>query len=156
MKNSINKVTGLQVGYTTEWVVLDSGIWRALTDEELTLCEAEEATMQLARAKEAKRNAIREEFETQSNEPVVVSSVSYHGGYDSTMKLDGAKRMAELSGMTSVEFFDINNVGHTLTLTEAQEVILAVGGDYQARFANKQARMNALEACTTVEEVEAM
>lgn len=34
MKQSINKVTGLPVGYTTEWVVLDNGEWRVLTVDE--------------------------------------------------------------------------------------------------------------------------
>jgi hypothetical protein len=34
MKMMINKVTRLQVGFTTEWVVLDNGEWRVLTTNE--------------------------------------------------------------------------------------------------------------------------
>lgn len=49
MKNAINKVTGLQVGYTTEWVVLDNGVWRTLTTEEKALAETEYANELLAK-----------------------------------------------------------------------------------------------------------
>jgi hypothetical protein len=45
MKQLINKVTGLQVGFTTEWVILDNGEWRVLTIDEsseaIALYEAE-------------------------------------------------------------------------------------------------------------------
>lgn len=49
MKQAINKVTGLQVGYTTEWVVFDSGVWRTLTTEEKALAETEYANELLAK-----------------------------------------------------------------------------------------------------------
>lgn len=152
MKNTINKVTGLQVGFTTEWVVLDNDEWRVLTTEEKALCEAEETTTLLANAKAIKAQKIRDSLN--DIPPVTVGTVSYHGGYESAMKLDGAKRIAESAGMTSVVFYDIDNIGHTLTLTEAQNVVLAVGSDYQTRFGVKQARMVALEAAVSISEVE--
>lgn len=49
MKKAISKVTGLEVGYTTEWVVFDRGVWRTLTTEEKALAETEYANELLAK-----------------------------------------------------------------------------------------------------------
>ena len=62
MKQSINKVTGLQVGFTTEWVVLDNSEWRVLTTKETTLVNTEyvvqEALKDIQVAKQAKIEAL--------------------------------------------------------------------------------------------------
>lgn len=108
----------------------------------------------LANAKEAKRNKIRQAFNTESEAPVLVGTVSYHGGFDSATKLDGAKRMVEIAGGTEVTFFDVDNLPHVLTLAEATTVILTIGADYQTKFATKQAKMVQVENATTILEVE--
>lgn len=107
----------------------------------------------LEQAKEAKRNAIRSEFEATSNAPVVVATVSYYGGFDSAIKLDAVKRLSEALGATEVTFYDVANTGHTLSLVDAQNVITAIAGKYQMDFATKQARMVAVDECLTIEEV---
>lgn len=53
MKQLINKVTGLQVGFTTEWVVLDNNEWRILTTDEKVLVD----TDVLAKEKQAIEDA---------------------------------------------------------------------------------------------------
>lgn len=108
----------------------------------------------LGKVKEAKRNKIRAEFEVASNLPVEVNGVSYVGGFESAIKLDAAKRMAEQAGSAEVVFFDINNDPHVLSLADATVVVLSVGADYQTKFATKQAKMVAVEMATTIQEVE--
>lgn len=108
----------------------------------------------LKEAKEAKRNTIRNEFITEAELPVEVNLIKYHGGFESASKLDAAKRMVEASGGTEVIFFDINNIGHTLSLIDAQIVILTIGNDYQNKFSIKQAKMVQVENATTIEELE--
>jgi len=108
----------------------------------------------LANAKQAKQSQIRDEFEVASNLPVEVNGVSYVGGFESAIKLDAAKRMAEQAGVIEVVFFDINNDPNVLSLTDATAVVLSVGADYQTKFATKQARMVAVSNATTIEEVE--
>ena len=107
----------------------------------------------LAQAKETKRTQIRNTFNTQVELPVLVGTVSYHGGFDSAIKLDGAKRMVEALGGTTVTFYDVDNLPHILTLVEAQTVITAIGADYQTKFATKQAKMVQVENAITIEEV---
>jgi hypothetical protein len=69
---------------------------------------------------------------------VEVAGVTYHGGYGSAQKLDGAYRLAQRSGATEVTFFDVDNVPHVLTLAEADAVCQAVATAYQTAFAKKQ------------------
>lgn len=121
--------------------------------QELKECQD---TLSLTEAKEAKRNEIRSEFVKNSEAPVVVDTISYHGGFESASKLDAAKRMVEASGGTEVPFYDIFNLPHELTIAEAQIVILTVGADFQAKFANKQSKMVQVDNAITITEVEAI
>ena len=125
------------------WVDAGGIVLPEYTEEEL-----------LVQAKEAKRNEIRNVFNIESEAPVIVGTVSYHGGFDSASKLDGAKRMVETAGGTEVTFFDVDNLPHVLTLAEATTVILTIGADYQTKFATKQAKMVQVENATTILEVE--
>lgn len=97
------------------------------------------ANIAFQRAKEAKKTEIRNAFKVDSQLPVTVNNVQYHGNIDSALRLDGALRLAEKSGATSVSFTDINNVRHTLTLADANNVIIAVGKAYEQKFMKKQA-----------------
>lgn len=108
----------------------------------------------LANAKETKRNVIREEFEINSNVPVVVNQISYHGGFDSAIKLDAAKRLSEAAGAIEVTFYDVGNTGHILSLVDAQNVITVIGAKYQNDFGVKQARMVAVENALDISQVE--
>lgn len=108
----------------------------------------------LNNAKELKRQSIRTAFEVESNTPVMVGTVSYHGGFESAMKLDAARRLSEAAGMTEAVFFDTSNIPHTLTLAEAQSVVTTIGAKYQSDFGKKQSLMVAVDSAITIQEVE--
>ena len=156
MKQSITKVTGLQVGYTTEWVVLDSGEWRVLTDDEQLLVDVEYTVKELTNTKSKKQTEIRNSFNAELELPVIINGISYSGGFDSAIKLDAAKRLVEALGATEVTFYDVGNVGHILNLVDAQSVITAIAIDYQTKFGIKQTKMVAVDNATTIQEVEAV
>ena len=100
----------------------------------------------LADAKSIKHSEIRTAFNTAALLPVTDSNgIHWSGGYDSAMKIDAAKRMAELAGLTEVTLFDDANVEHVLNMADAALVILTVGADYQTKFAHKQALMVAVD-----------
>lgn len=103
-----------------------------------------------------KKDEIRAAFDIDSNANITLNGIIWQGGYDKAMRLDAAKRLAELAGQTSTVFYDLTNVGHTLTIAEADAVILAISLAYQTSFARKQAHMIAIDAATTVAEVQAI
>lgn len=107
-------------------------------------------TFVLSDSKAVKRDEIHAAFAIAAALPVTdINSIVWSGGFDSAIKMDAAKRMAELAALTSVALFDADNVQHDLTIAEAEAVILVVGADYQTKFATKQALMVAVEAATT-------
>jgi len=93
---------------------------------------------QLLANKGYKKSGIRSDFSIAIDEDVIHNSITWNGGYDSVLKLDAAKRLASLNSLTTVDFFDINNVANTLTIIEAEEVIKVLGADYQGKFVIKQ------------------
>lgn len=122
------------------------------------LGEAPDATVSLTKTdsvileelKQVKSAEIRAAFEADAETPIEIAGVLYHGGLDSSVKLDGAFRLAEKASLTSVTFTDINNIAHTLTLAEADSIILTIGQAYQAAFMRKQQKLvdvvNAVDA----------
>jgi len=97
--------------------------------------------------KTVKFRQLREAYKTAIHTPVVdANNISWGGGFDSAIKMDAAKRMAELGLQTHVSLFDDNNTEHVLTLAAAETVVLTVGNDFQTKFAHKQALMIAVEA----------
>lgn len=106
------------------------------------------AAVLFKRAQEVKRNEIREAFNTDSFKPVTVGTLTFNGGFDSAQKLDGALRLSERAGLTSVNFTDIKNDTYTFALPDALNIVLAVGSDYQTKFMNKQQKMVAIDNAT--------
>ncbi len=97
-------------------------------------------------AKKIKQSEIRSAFNTAAIFPVTdANSINWSGGFDSALKIDAAKRMAQMAGLTAVSIFDAANVEHALSLAEAEVVILTIGADYQTKFAQKQALMTAVD-----------
>ena len=82
MKQYINKVTGFKVGYTTEWVVLDNGVWRTLTTEEKMLADAESMNERLSSLKAEIEQAIQNMLDAKARElryDNMMSARSYAG-----------------------------------------------------------------------------
>jgi len=103
----------------------------------------------LANAKEAKRTEVRTAYELDAGADVLVGTVTYQGGFDSAIKLDSAKRLAEAAGLTKVTFFDSTNSPQVLLLADAQLVILSVAAAFQTALARKQAAMVKIDKSTT-------
>lgn len=106
-----------------------------------------EPDFDLSAAKNAKHNDIRTAFNAAAVLPITdANSNVWSGGFDSALKIDAAKRMAEMAGATTVSLFDDANVEHVLSIAEADVVILTLGAHYQTKFAQKQALMTAVDA----------
>lgn len=146
--------------WVEKWKIVDA-FSDYTTDEGVLVTKAEqeaEAVLnQLNTAKEAKRNAIRSAFNAASQLPVTLADGSvWNGGMDSALAIDGAVRMAENAGLTDLTLYDANNTAHAVSITDGKLIAAGVGAVYQSVFANKQAKMVAIEAAATLEEIEAV
>ena len=109
---------------------------------------------QLKALKTLKQADVRKAFDSVCLADVSIDGIIWNGGFDSAIKLDAAKRLAESAGLTKVTFFDASKTPHILTIEEAMGVIIGVSVDYQTKLAKKQELMKAIEDATAVEEVE--
>lgn len=116
----------------------------------------EELLAMLEVLKSEQKNVIKSAYEKAAEADVTDgNSVVWNGGFDSAIKLDAAKRLAETAGATDVVFFDIENIGHTLSMVEATAVVMAVAGAFQTALAQKQNLHKAITDATTVAAVDA-
>jgi len=92
----------------------------------------------LLNTQNAKREEIRNAYSTAVTAPQTVGGITYHGGFESVIRLDAAKRLAEDLSQSDVTLFDVDNVGHTLSIADATEVIQTLGQQTQTDFAKKQ------------------
>lgn len=120
---------------------------------------AEEQTAAFSAAKEAQRQLIRDALATNQLLPVYDPNLNawWNGGIESSLSLDGARRLSMELGLPTVTFYDaVDNTPHALALTQASMVVYLVAGRYQADYAHKQAKFNEIDAASTVAEVQAV
>lgn len=98
----------------------------------------------LESARNTQRAIIRTAYESAANALVVVNGINWQGGFDSALKLDAAKRLAEAAGLATVTFYDASNVGHDLSFADALNIIIQVSSAFQQALAKKQACMVAI------------
>lgn len=67
-KKAIVKVTGLQVGFENDFVVLDTSGWRALTAEEIAAVDVEYQALVFDETKTTYEKALEEYFDKKANE----------------------------------------------------------------------------------------
>jgi|SRR3990167_1833048 len=67
-KTAIGKVTGLQVGFTTEFVVMENGEWRALSATENTAADTEYQALVFAETKTTYKKILDEHLDKKANE----------------------------------------------------------------------------------------
>lgn len=67
-KTAIGNVTGLQVGFDSDYMVLDGGSWRALTSTELTNVETEYTTLVNADTKVTYEKALSDFLDKKAQE----------------------------------------------------------------------------------------
>ena len=90
---------------------------------------------------EKKKDVIRRELENSFDEPIEELSLFWDAGFNSSLSIDGAARISENAGNTTVTIHDSDNKPQELTIAEAIQVAAVIGSDYQTKFALKQARM---------------
>ena len=116
-----------------------------ITDEEVDAIR----NPPLEQLKEIKKNVIRNSFNIDSINDVIVDGVSYHGGMDSAMKLEAAQRFAELAGSPTVVFYDITNKKNVLKIDVAKHIVLTIVDDFQVKLSKKQAAMIKIDSAKT-------
>lgn len=116
--------------------------------------EKEEEELDLVNFKEEQKIFIKEEFETHlEGNHVSFNEVEYHAGIESTIRLTTVINSAEIIGDTEITFFDVNNIGQTLTIDDAKTLLTAMHNDFQTQLAKKQSLLNDIENANTVSEV---
>lgn len=108
--------------------------------------------MELAEILSKRRADIASEAYIDFFNPVASNGYEWNGGIDSSLKLDGAIRIAEQIGHTTATIHDITNTPRTLTIAEAKEVVVAVGIAYQTKFAEMQRAKRELDAINLSDE----
>ena len=99
---------------------------------------------------------IKNNFTEQEKENVLIDDVLYQGGYDSAIKLDSAKRLSESAGFETVTFYDADNIGHDLSIDDANLIVIRVAGKYQDDFKKYQSLKAKVKNAKTKEEIEAI
>jgi len=121
MKQSINKVTGLQVGFTTDWVVLDNGEWRTLTTSEKSLVDAE-ATVQEA-LKAAQEAKVAKQLALNSITVTTTSGKVFDGRDIDQQRMMSAIMSADVVGITETYWKLADNSVVMVTLVELKEAL---------------------------------
>ena len=85
-----------------------------------------------------KATELKTVYEAAANKSIKVNDVTWDGGFDSALKLDGAERLAKKAGLSSVSVFDADNVEHVLPFTVAKAVVKAISTAFQQCLGVKQ------------------
>ena len=105
--------------------------------------------------KERKQLEIKKAFQGASVEPVTDSSgVTWSGGINSSLSLDGAVRIAEQAGATETTIYDNDDNPHTMNITDAKNVVMTIGIKYEQNFGKRQSLYKQIKDATTINEVE--
>ena len=110
----------------------------------------------LQNAKDERSNEIKKSFAEEEKQNILIDGVDYQGGYDSAIKLDSAKRLSESAGFETVTFYDADNIGHDLSIDDANLIVIRVAGKYQDDFKKYQSLKVEIKNAKTKEEIEAI
>jgi hypothetical protein len=86
--------------------------------------------------------------------PTECLNINWVGGYESAQMLNAKRTLCLEMGLESCTFTDAQDVDHVLTLIGAKEVCIKVAQEFEERRAAYKAKKRAIEACTTIEELE--
>lgn len=107
--------------------------------------QAERLAEKINALKEEKRMQIRSDFEEAISPPIEALGITWNSGFDSSLSIDGAARIAQAAGLSTVGIHSLDNRRHVLSIAEATQVAIAIGGSYQQQLGIKQARMVTLD-----------
>ena len=108
----------------------------------------------LEQTKASKLKQIEDDYIASEEQTVEVSGVIYYGGTSSVEAIDSYVRLNRLAGNTTHNVWDVNGVEHSLTDSEVDGVILAIGVQASTNKFTKKNRKVALAVATTIAEVE--
>ncbi len=108
----------------------------------------------LQQARASKLQQIEDDYIASEEQTVEVSGVTYYGGASSVEAIDSYVRLNRLAGNTTHNIWDVNGVEHTLSDSEVDGVIVAIGVQASTNKFNKKNRKVALAVATTIAEVE--
>ena len=137
-----------------EWIACNERNFKVDPDKRKLVEVFDTKAQILFKAKEAKKDVIREDFRIDESGYVTVLDIEWHGGYESGARLDSARRLSLETGQAMVQFSDTRNVTHDLLLEDALSVVIAIGYDFQVKFRNKQLKLVAISEAKDLSEVE--
>jgi hypothetical protein len=88
--------------------------------------------------------------------PTECLNINWVGGYESAQMLNAKRTLCLEMELESCTFTDSVDADHVLTLIEAKEVCIKVAQEFEERRIAYKAKKRAIEACTTIEELEAI
>jgi len=109
----------------------------------------------LVDAQNKKRVEIRTAFNNASTSNVTDNNgVDWDGGFESAIKLDAAKRLAETAQQTTVTLYDNSNTPHNLSIADTTGVVLLVANAYQIELAKRNDLYSQIDAASTQSELD--
>ena len=115
-----------------------------------------QSSKELELSRGEKNTEIKNAFLAQEVENVNIDGVNYQGGYESAIKLDSAKRLSESAGFETITFYDADNIGHDLSIDDANLIVIRVAGKYQDDLKKYQSLKVEIKNAKTKEEIEAI
>lgn len=104
-----------------------------------------------------KEQEIREAASAAFETPVTLpDGTVWNSGMQSALSIDGAIRLADVAGLTSVALYDLHNKEYVVSSQDGMAVAAAIGADYQRKFSAKQHALTALEQAESVEAIESI
>jgi hypothetical protein len=131
----------------------EAGKTLAIKNKKLILVDIEIPIVELKRAKRAE---IKQAYNDTISGSFDVSGTKWHCDFDTITKLDYALRQRQIDGLTSVVFFDFDAVPHEVTRQQANDIIYAIGANYQAQLVKRNTLYAQVENAETKEAVEAI
>lgn len=107
-------------------------------------------------SKEDKLSQIEADFILAESQSVSYLGFNFIGGIESVTAIDGYVRLNRISGVDTHTIWDVNGVNHSLSDTEANELLLAIGGQASLNKFTKKNRKLALDSATLIVEVNAI
>ena len=90
------------------------------------------------------------------SEPVTINSITFNGGDSSAAAISGAVTLAQALGESEVKLWDIDNNIATYTFDEASAIAAQIAKSYRDNQFAKYEKLAEINACITIEELEAI
>lgn len=110
----------------------------------------------LAQAQTTQLSLMDSSYNSANQTPIAYNGTTFQADNGSTVLMSQTIQMMTSNNVASVTWWDINNVGQTLTLAQLVGLGAAIFARGQTLFAHKQTQKAAIRAATTVAQVQAI